>query len=56
MAWIYDNYDMMHAGKNNLPVVTGKPISIGGSPGRNEASRPRRLGRRARGPVAFVSL
>ncbi|HVT02917.1 MAG TPA: Glu/Leu/Phe/Val dehydrogenase [Thermoanaerobaculia bacterium] len=38
MAWIYDTYDMMHAGKNNLPVVTGKPISMGGSLGRNEAT------------------
>src|SRR5207248_3305334 len=38
MAWIYDTYDMMHAGKNNLPVVTGKPIGIGGSLGRNEAT------------------
>ena len=26
MAWIYDTYDMMHPGKNNLPVVTGKPV------------------------------
>jgi glutamate dehydrogenase/leucine dehydrogenase len=38
MAWIYDTYDMMHPGKNNLPVVTGKPIGIGGSLGRNEAT------------------
>ncbi len=38
MAWIYDTYDMMHAGKNNLPVVTGKPVSMGGSLGRNEAT------------------
>jgi glutamate dehydrogenase (NAD(P)+) len=38
MAWIYDTYDMMHAGKNNLPVVTGKPIPMGGSLGRNEAT------------------
>ena len=38
MAWIYDTYDMMHAGKNNLPVVTGKPIHMGGSLGRNEAT------------------
>src|SRR5438105_8384529 len=36
MAWIYDTYDMMHAGKNNLPVVTGKPVPMGGSLGRNE--------------------
>jgi glutamate dehydrogenase/leucine dehydrogenase len=38
MAWIYDTYDMMHSGKNNLPVVTGKPVSMGGSLGRNEAT------------------
>ena len=38
MAWIYDTYDMMHAGKNNLPVVTGKPVGLGGSLGRNEAT------------------
>jgi glutamate dehydrogenase (NAD(P)+) len=38
MAWIYDTYDMMHPGKNNLPVVTGKPVSMGGSLGRREAT------------------
>jgi glutamate dehydrogenase (NAD(P)+) len=38
MAWIYDTYAMMHPGRNNLPVVTGKPVDIGGSHGRNEAT------------------
>ena len=38
MAWIYDTYDMMHKGKNNLGVVTGKPVNMGGSLGRNEAT------------------
>jgi glutamate dehydrogenase/leucine dehydrogenase len=38
MGWIYDTYDMMHPGKNNLPVVTGKPLDLGGSRGRNEAT------------------
>jgi glutamate dehydrogenase (NAD(P)+) len=38
MAWIYDTYDMMHRGRNNLPVVTGKPVGMGGSLGRNEAT------------------
>jgi len=38
MAWVYDTYDMMHRGTNNLPVVTGKPIGIGGSRGRREAT------------------
>ncbi len=38
MAWFYDTYDMMHPGENNLPMVTGKPINIGGSYGRHEAT------------------
>jgi len=38
MAWVYDTYDMMHQGTNNLPVVTGKPVDIGGSRGRHEAT------------------
>lgn len=38
MAWIYDTYDMMHPGRNNRPVVTGKPLDMGGSPGRHEAT------------------
>jgi glutamate dehydrogenase (NAD(P)+) len=38
MAWIYDTYAMMHPGKNNLPCVTGKPVAMGGSLGRNEAT------------------
>jgi glutamate dehydrogenase/leucine dehydrogenase len=38
MAWIYDTYQMMHPGGNNLPVVTGKPLGIGGSLGRREAT------------------
>lgn len=38
MAWIYDTYDMMHPGRNNLGVVTGKPLDIGGSRGRLEAT------------------
>jgi len=38
MAWIYDTFDMMHPGENNLAVVTGKPLEIGGSVGRNEAT------------------
>jgi glutamate dehydrogenase (NAD(P)+) len=38
MAWIYDTYHMMHPGKNNLGVVTGKPLDIGGSLGRREAT------------------
>lgn len=38
MAWIYDTFDMMHPGQNNLAVVTGKPLDIGGSVGRDEAT------------------
>ncbi len=38
MAWIYDTYEMMHRGKNNLGVVTGKPVDLGGSLGRREAT------------------
>jgi len=38
MAWIFDTYDILHPGKNNLPVVTGKPIEMGGSYGRHEAT------------------
>jgi len=38
MAWIYDTYDIMHPGRNNRPVVTGKPIDLGGSEGRQTAT------------------
>ncbi len=38
MAWVYDTYDMMHPGHNNLPVVTGKPLDLGGSLGRASAT------------------
>jgi glutamate dehydrogenase (NAD(P)+) len=38
MAWIYDTYDVLNPGKNNRPVVTGKPLDLGGSYGRTEAT------------------
>jgi len=38
MALIYDTYQTMHKGQNNLGVVTGKPVHIGGSLGRREAT------------------
>ena len=38
MTWIYDTYDMIHKGQNNLPVVTGKPLELGGSHGRATAT------------------
>jgi glutamate dehydrogenase/leucine dehydrogenase len=37
MAWIMDEYSEM-VGYNAFGVVTGKPVSIGGSLGRNEAT------------------
>lgn len=37
MAWVMDTYSMMK-GYSVLGVVTGKPISIGGSEGRNSAT------------------
>ncbi|HVR88612.1 MAG TPA: Glu/Leu/Phe/Val dehydrogenase [Candidatus Limnocylindria bacterium] len=37
MAWIMDTYSM-HQGHTVPAVVTGKPLSIGGSEGRNEAT------------------
>ncbi len=38
MAWIYDTFDVMHRGQNNRAVVTGKPIELGGSVGRDQAT------------------
>ena len=46
MAWIFDTYDGLHPGKNNLPVVTGKPVDFYGSLGREAATG---LGRVSRG-------
>jgi glutamate dehydrogenase/leucine dehydrogenase len=37
MAWIMDTYSMT-VGHSALGVVTGKPVSLGGSVGRNEAA------------------
>ncbi len=37
MAWMMDTYSMTK-GFSSLGVVTGKPVSIGGSEGRNEAT------------------
>jgi glutamate dehydrogenase (NAD(P)+) len=37
MAWIMDTYSM-HRGYSTPAVVTGKPVEIGGSLGRNEAT------------------
>jgi len=37
MAWIMDTYSA-HAGNEQLAVVTGKPLGVGGSRGREEAT------------------
>jgi glutamate dehydrogenase (NAD(P)+) len=37
MAWIFDTYSM-NVGHSELSVVTGKPLAIGGSLGREEAT------------------
>ena len=47
MAWIMDTYSM-HRGYSVPAVVTGKPLAIGGSEGRNEAT--------ATGVVAVVKM
>jgi glutamate dehydrogenase (NAD(P)+) len=47
MAWIMDTYSM-HRGYSVPAVVTGKPLAIGGSEGRNEAT--------ATGVVAVIKL
>jgi len=38
MAWIYDTFDAFHRGQNNRAVVTGKPLQLGGSLGRDSAT------------------
>jgi glutamate dehydrogenase (NAD(P)+) len=38
MAWIYDTYQAFHPGESNKAVVTGKPLELGGSFGRREAT------------------
>ncbi|HZC79955.1 MAG TPA: Glu/Leu/Phe/Val dehydrogenase, partial [Ktedonobacterales bacterium] len=47
MAWIMDTYSM-HRGYSVPAVVTGKPLAVGGSEGRNEAT--------ATGVVAVVRM
>ena len=38
MAWVYDTFDIFHRGQNNRAVVTGKPLRLGGSLGRDAAT------------------
>ncbi|MFO8057157.1 MAG: Glu/Leu/Phe/Val dehydrogenase [bacterium] len=37
MAWMMDEYSKI-AGKNRFGVITGKPLQLGGSPGRGDAT------------------
>ncbi|HEY6102583.1 MAG TPA: Glu/Leu/Phe/Val dehydrogenase, partial [bacterium] len=56
MAWIMDTYSM-HAGHSVPAVVTGKPVSIGGSAGRREATgRGVMIAAREAAPHAGLSL
>ncbi len=38
MAWVYETYDTLHPDRDNRPVVTGKPVRLGGSEGRDTAT------------------
>jgi glutamate dehydrogenase (NAD(P)+) len=38
MAWVFDTFDAFHRGQNNRAVVTGKPLRLGGSLGRDAAT------------------
>ena len=38
MAWIVDEYSKAHPNQNCMGVITGKPIELGGSLGRDEAT------------------
>lgn len=38
MAWVFDTFDAFHRGQNNRAVVTGKPLRLGGSLGRDSAT------------------
>src|SRR5574341_2464924 len=40
MAWFNDTINMLHGGQVEPAIVTGKPISMGGSLGRGEATSP----------------
>jgi len=37
MAWMMDEYSII-TGKSQFGVITGKPLAIGGSPGRGDAT------------------
>ena len=38
MAWMVDEFSRLHQGENVNSIVTGKPLSLGGSEGRNQAT------------------
>ena len=38
MAWMLDEYEMMHGGRHSPGMITGKPVPVGGSRGRGDAT------------------
>jgi glutamate dehydrogenase (NAD(P)+) len=38
MAWMMDEYEFMHLGRHTPGMITGKPIPVGGSLGRGDAT------------------
>ncbi|MHC4480193.1 MAG: Glu/Leu/Phe/Val family dehydrogenase [Planctomycetota bacterium] len=38
MAWMLDEYETLHAGRHRPGMITGKPIPVGGSLGRGDAT------------------
>ena len=38
MAWMLDEYEMMHGGRHEPGMITGKPLPLGGSAGRGDAT------------------
>ncbi len=38
MAWMQDEYNLLNGGRQEIGTFTGKPVEIGGSLGRNEAT------------------
>jgi len=38
MAWMLDEYEFMHGGRHEPGMITGKPVAVGGSLGRGDAT------------------
>jgi len=38
MAWMLDEYEVLHGGRHRPAMITGKPIPVGGSLGREDAT------------------